>query len=489
MSIFPTVLQDLFVVSGSYLAQGAFTVYTEPPAYSDVNQSESAPYIGNSVRLSALWLDNVEMDYAWLETNETGQWENKTGVYGSPMKLSGSSDWSNFTWMNYSVTAGTVIGWRIHANDTAGNENSTGINSFVVVAAPSEPSEPGPRPSAPIGPPPVSNFTVDKDFLKAALKQGETLLDYLKISNTGETVLEFNITVEGLEGNVMVSEDSFALNTSESKTLSVAFTIEEDGYTDIYTGKLIIKAGGLTKTVLLIMEIRARKPLFDIYVNLDELPLEVMPGDLVEADILLYNFGDLMPVDVILYYSLRDSDGNDILHKYDTLAVEEQKLVKRTVRVPSDLMPGLYLFYARLEYGNETAASSGLIRVIQPEEAVIELEIPLFLAIVAVFAAILGVSIVILHKKLRKPGAKPMEISELAETADVLMGRGVTVKGEIKSLRTVAIDKEKVYWYTITDKTGKMMISSEKELMEGEKLVQGTLQKTKTGGLYIRFER
>ncbi|NCN39272.1 MAG: hypothetical protein GW914_02715, partial [Candidatus Aenigmarchaeota archaeon] len=40
--------------------------------------------------------------------------------------------WSNFTWSNSSVDQGTTVGWRIHYNDSAGNENVTNIQAFTV---------------------------------------------------------------------------------------------------------------------------------------------------------------------------------------------------------------------------------------------------------------------------------------------------------------------------------------------------------------------
>jgi hypothetical protein len=245
------------------------------------------------------------------------------------------------------------------------------VNQFSYSYSAEEIPEEQPAPAGPSRPsgviPPVSNFTTDRDFIKVSLKQGETFLEYVTIENTGEAPLTFSVSVQGLERNVAVSEESFVLKKAGSKTLVVAFTALDEGVADVYTGRLILEAGGIRKAVLLIMEVKEKRPLFDIYVNLAEVPVEVTPGGEVRADILLYNFGDVRPVDVMLFYSLRDFDGNDILFKYDTLAVQEQEQVVRKVRVPADIEPGFYVFYSRVEYGNETASSSGLIKVVKPE--------------------------------------------------------------------------------------------------------------------------
>jgi len=330
-----------------------------------MGQSASQIVSGNPMLLSAYWSGNAPLDYAWLATNETGAWENKTGIYSSPIKMSGYSGWSNFTWNNPSFSGITY--WSICVNDTSGNINCTSIMDFQVV--PVAPAPPGGQGGGAVLPIKNANFTLDREFLKISVKQGETILDHLKINNTGETALDFFLTVENMDKSVMLSENSFVLNLGESKTITVAFTAKEGTSPEIYTGRLMINAGNITKSVMLIMEVKPRKSLFDLYVSLPETPLAAVRGEEVEADILMYNFGEIRPVDVILYYSLRDFGGRDIILNHETIAVDEQKLVKRKVRIPADLEYGFYLFYARLEYSNQTATSSGMIKVAEEKAA------------------------------------------------------------------------------------------------------------------------
>lgn len=96
-----------------------------PPRYSNVNQSKSVVTAGEAVEVYAYWQDGVRLNYTWLETNESGTWENV-----SYLAHSGSEAWSNFT---IQATQEGVVCWRIHANDTAGNENVTPVLCFDVV--------------------------------------------------------------------------------------------------------------------------------------------------------------------------------------------------------------------------------------------------------------------------------------------------------------------------------------------------------------------
>jgi len=75
--------------------------------------------------------------FVWNYSDDPqGQTENTTGqVYGSPLDMDDVADtwtWSNFTWTNSSIPAGTTIQWRIYYNDTHGNVNATEIQSFTV---------------------------------------------------------------------------------------------------------------------------------------------------------------------------------------------------------------------------------------------------------------------------------------------------------------------------------------------------------------------
>ncbi|MBI4894430.1 MAG: S8 family serine peptidase [Candidatus Aenigmarchaeota archaeon] len=87
---------------------------------------------GSQVNFSAMWSSNVNLGFAVLSTNETGAFLNKTENYGSPQTLF-AMNWSNFTWSNSSVPNGTVVLWRIYANDSAGNQNATDALNFTVL--------------------------------------------------------------------------------------------------------------------------------------------------------------------------------------------------------------------------------------------------------------------------------------------------------------------------------------------------------------------
>jgi len=255
--------------------------------------------------------------------------------------------------------------WSVNATDYAGNIGESLTFALTVNVIEVEP--PGPSgPSGGIGGGTgrsFSGFSINREIIKIVLTQGETKIEKLDILNTGGNILDFILNIEFLDEFLALSEDEFRLDRNGIKTVTLAFTASENDGPDVYTGRIIIKSGSLTKIILLIIEIKAKRPLFDIKTEVLERFEEVRRGDDVGAEIVMFNLGDIVPLDINLFYSIRDLDGNDIVFEEETFKVEEQKLIERRLRVPDEIDDGWYLFYAKIDYLGQTAASSSLFRV------------------------------------------------------------------------------------------------------------------------------
>ncbi len=102
--------------------------YVTPPAWSGQAQNTSTPASGGTVGLSVFWEDNSTLGHAWLATNETGSWQNRSGA----ISINAASGWSNFSWQNGNMAAGTAIGWRAYANNSDGLASATDVMTFTI---------------------------------------------------------------------------------------------------------------------------------------------------------------------------------------------------------------------------------------------------------------------------------------------------------------------------------------------------------------------
>ena len=209
----------------------------------------------------------------------------------------------------------------------------------------------------------TADFTIDKDLIKVKIKQGESKRESVRITNTGKTILNINIESK-LKEFIQIIEESFTLNLKESKIIDVYIFTREDEIPDIHEGKIIFRGDGITKTIKLIIEVLAKEPLFDI--QTDVVNKKVAFNDSVKADIKIFNKGDLKNIDVTLFYAIKNFDGETLTFKEESLAINEQLKIERSLKITEDFLPDDYLFYTKVSYGNITAASSEVFEVIKP---------------------------------------------------------------------------------------------------------------------------
>lgn len=114
------------VANGTSL-QDSEMVGNEAPTFSNVNSTTLTPEVGSTVYVFADWNDDIGLDTAILELNNSG---NVLNV--SNQSLTGTDDLANFS-IDTSAFFGIVY-WRIWANDTDGLFNSAmNFSNFTVV--------------------------------------------------------------------------------------------------------------------------------------------------------------------------------------------------------------------------------------------------------------------------------------------------------------------------------------------------------------------
>ncbi|MFA6048857.1 MAG: hypothetical protein WC792_02850 [Candidatus Micrarchaeia archaeon] len=94
------------------------------PQFEGVGEDDSAPAGGQVLHYYALWSDNVALSSFKFNSNYSGTWGNDT-----PVSLSGSSAWSNYSTSAPSTMG--VYGWQIWASDASGNWNVTPVRAII----------------------------------------------------------------------------------------------------------------------------------------------------------------------------------------------------------------------------------------------------------------------------------------------------------------------------------------------------------------------
>ncbi len=262
----------------------------------------------------------------------------------------------------------------------------------------------------------VLDFTVSPPFFKYLLKPGDTVYTNFTIKNTGNVNIPTILIKNNLPGFITIAEDELALLPLQERTIGITFTASLEALPEVYSGLISFETPALTKNIIAIIEVKKLKPLFDIKVQVDDDFKKVYPSQVVPADMILYNFGDLKPVDVKLFYSIRNiEDGKDITFRDETLAINEQLLKKVNLTIPEGLPTGSYLFYGKLIYGdNAEASSSDLIEIILPPP--VEAKKSDFFLITTIISSIILLLIIIVLLYLYSKRRRLREYDELLTT-------------------------------------------------------------------------
>jgi len=339
------------------------------PTWRSPARSKGDVYQNDQINFSVIWSDNVALSYFIFSIKQGVNWGNY-----SAENISGIEDIAIHE-VQISAAQSSVVYWMMYAWDTSNNTNSTDIQSFTV--------------SAPVGvesPPPsddegtiggrgdrISEAITDlgltptrrlKDFklslfdIKFSMKQGTTKTAVLKITNTGTEDLNFTMEDTGLWDFVIFSEEKFGLLPGNSKEITIDFDVPRSAYPGQYFGFIWAKTGAVNKTVPVVLDINAIDLDYEIKLNISEDFKTVLPEELVQANLYIYNIKDLFQTNVTLHYSLKDYTGIVYNFSEEIINFSTSFVINRSLQVPSGTPKGKYLFYARISDNENVAIDS-----------------------------------------------------------------------------------------------------------------------------------
>jgi len=300
------------------------------------------------------------------------------------------------------------------AGDMSSQNFSMGIEAedsgYVVLELESdeeEPPAPPPPDDDPDGPGggtviggggvPSPNFELLPDEIVERLLPEEARVIELIISNTGTASLNVSLSAMGeIIPIVSFSKDSFVLQGGNSTEILMSIDGSSAPGT-AFVGNIRATANDVSKeipvTIIVIAE--ERDALFDLRVVIEKDVFS--PSEDVSAHITMINMGNLRPVDVEIMYELL-KDGVVVDSGIDTLAVETQASIIRSLRIGEGLTKGEYVFSVDLTYGNETVSSSDSF-IVREDEDTYEWDLWILIWLIVISAIVLVTLVYVYTKK------------------------------------------------------------------------------------------
>ncbi|MEM0465084.1 MAG: hypothetical protein QXW97_00080 [Candidatus Pacearchaeota archaeon] len=337
----------------------------EPPKWYDPKKNKNVIYQSDYVNFTTHWTDNYQLSHYIFSIRQAGVWTNYSDFF------SGVENFSTYS-VQIIDPEFTVIYWYFCAWDTNDNMNCTDWQTFNV----SNKSIPSPPPSK--IPPPilgaisgiagafvsesvpskkVKSFSADPYYFKVSIKQGSTETRLLKITNTGNTNLTFNLSVFGLSDYVKLSDTSFSLAGGETKKITVDFSAGINATPEEYFGSIRIDSVESLE-IPIILDINLLNLDFFIDVNISDKYKVVRPGNIVKANISMRNLKDNPQNNVTLYYAIKNLNGVLYNSNEESVNLNSFLSLERELVIPNEASEGEYIFYARLSRENSIAIDS-----------------------------------------------------------------------------------------------------------------------------------
>lgn len=264
----------------------------------------------------------------------------------------------------------------------------------------------GPLPT-PIEEPKTKDFSVSPGSIKESVALGAAKMVAIAIKNTGNTALEASLNVAAISDFVFLSDTGFSLEAGKEKIIEANIVGKRLGS---FIGEIEVTAGGIKKSVEVIIEVESGQVLFDAKIDIPPGYKEVEAGGELKAQITLLNVGPPRKVDVTVTYIIKDRQGNAVYDESETFAVETQASFTKSFKIPQNLKAGEYLAITEVRYENSFAVSSELFSIVPKEAGAAQKAVKLntavifalvVLGVVALFVYLLMPKIKILKK--RKP--------------------------------------------------------------------------------------
>lgn len=209
------------------------------------------------------------------------------------------------------------------------------------------------------------SFSINSVLIKASVVKGEEVNKTISVGRgTGQQI---NLEVENIPG-VSLSEESFVLNSEETKNIIVTFNSKELE-PGVYSGRVQISDDGSYSYVPLILEVESQDVFYDANLDIPPKYSTINAGGQLVAQVKIFDLTwggitqGLGANSVDIDYEVYDLRGNVISSQSENLVVDKQVLINKNVDFPKEMEKGEYVFAVIIRYKSSIGTSSQLFKI------------------------------------------------------------------------------------------------------------------------------
>jgi len=245
-----------------------------------------------------------------------------------------------------------------------------------------------------------ADFSIKPDYIEVEIIQGEILTKTINITNTGEKTLTITLEKSGSIEQLTTMPKTLALKPGESVTVVVTF-ISGNAKPDSYAGKILFKSDDLAKETNVLISVKERKPAVDIDVSV--INKTINAGGHVAGNITITNLAYIKPESGVLYYAIKDFEGNVLAEGEDSIVLARQVKILRLLKIPESTKAGKYVFYAKVLYDNKVSTDADYFDVAEIEIPFVKISKEMELLLKLLIIVLIITIIAIVCRKKQKP--------------------------------------------------------------------------------------
>lgn len=212
--------------------------------------------------------------------------------------------------------------------------------------------------------PVINALSVDNLLLKVSVQEGGSITKAVSISSEkGEEIVLDLLNLNG----VSLSQKNLFLQAGEKRELSVHFDSKgiEPG---VKVGAIKISGDDII-TIPIIFEIESKDLFFDLNVDIPPQYTNIESGESIVAQIAIFDLvsggtGEGLsgrPIDLI--YSIYSIDGSVLMSDSETVIIDKETVITKTIVLPERVKDGDYVFAAVVDYNGAIGTSTHLFGV------------------------------------------------------------------------------------------------------------------------------
>jgi type II secretory pathway pseudopilin PulG len=203
-------------------------------------------------------------------------------------------------------------------------------------------------------------------LVKVSLNQGDIISRSVSVgSDIGG---EFIAKLKGLPENVVIENQRFTLIPNEKYNVNVIFN-STDVKEGVYVGYLDVTNSGERSLIPVIFEVESEDVFFDVNLDIPPQYTELKPGDTLVSQLKVFDLisggttNGLGTTNVDIEYLLYGFDGSVLSSETESIVVDRQARITKSLSLPGDLKSGEYVFVAAARYKSSVGISSQLFTV------------------------------------------------------------------------------------------------------------------------------